>query len=103
MYIEKNGFIVVYPEEISFLTEDRDFSDCLDFAEIFSSNTSALEAIKQFENGEKTYVVLKYNCTIWIDKDAEQPEKGDCNMCFKSEDYDSICEKIKNKIDDNAQ
>ena len=74
MYIEKNGYLVVYPKELSFLTEDRDFSDDLDCAEIFSSNTSALEAINQFINGEEQYIVLRYNSTVWIDKDAKQPE-----------------------------
>ena len=64
MYIEKNGYLVVYPKELSFLTEDRDFSDDLDCAEIFSSNTSALEAINQFINGEEQYIVLRYNSTV---------------------------------------
>ena len=61
MYIEKNGYLVAYPKEMSFLTEERDFSDDLNCAEIFSSNTSALEAISQFVNGEEQYIVLRYN------------------------------------------
>ena len=64
MYIEKNGYLVVYPKELSFLTEEREFSDDLSLAEIFSTNQSALEAISQFVNGEETYIVLRYNQTI---------------------------------------
>lgn len=78
MYIEKNGYLVVYPQELSFLTEDREFSDSLDLAEVFSSNASALEAISQFVNGESKYIVMRYNQTIWIDRDAIQPIQKDC-------------------------
>lgn len=81
MYIEKNGYLVVNPIELSFLTEDRDFSDDLNLAEIFSSNTSTLEAIDQFVEGDR-FVVLRYNNTIWIDEDAEQPrKKEEENIC----------------------
>lgn len=97
MYIEKNGYLVVNPTELSFLTEDRDFSDNLEMAEIFSSNTSALEAINQFVEGDR-YIVLRYNNTIWIDEDAEQPrkkeEKCECEKCGKSD-----CVKINGSDD----
>lgn len=95
MYIEKNGYLVAYPKELSFLTEERDFSDDLNCAEIFSSNASALEAINQFVDGEEQYVVLRYNSTVWIDKDAQQPEirkdikckcaQNDCESCGQSD------------------
>ena len=105
MYVEKNGFLVVYPEELSFLTPDRDFSDDLNCAEIFSSNASALEAISQFVNGENTYIVLRYNSTIWIDKDAEQPERKGCNCCGESEEknYDMVCKEIINRQKEEQQ
>lgn len=95
MYIEKNGYLVVNPTELSFLTEDRDFSDDLEMAEIFSSNTSALEAINQFVEGDK-YIVLRYSNTIWIDEDAEQPRKKECECkeCNKSD-----CVKISGSND----
>lgn len=78
MYFEKNGYLVSDTKELSFLTEDRDFTDDLSLAEIFSSNESALEAIHQFTNGELRYEVLRYNNTTWIDKDAEQPNQKIC-------------------------
>ena len=109
MYIEKNGYLVVYPKELSFLTEDRDFSDDLDCAEIFSSNTSALEAINQFINGEEQYIVLRYNSTVWIDKDAKQPEGRKETLCCGKEcqcdeenhSYDEVCSKIMEKYNVN--
>ena len=51
MYIEKNGYLVANPKDLSFLTDDREFSDDIELAEIFSTNTSALEAIDQFVEG----------------------------------------------------
>lgn len=81
MYIEKNGFLVVNPIEMSFLTEDRDFSDDLELAELFSSNNSALEAIDQFIDGAKELIVLRCNTTIWLDKDAIQPKKCEKHEC----------------------
>lgn len=108
MYIEKNGYLVVYPKELSFLTEDREFSDDLNLAEIFSSNDSALAAISQFVNGEETYIVLRYNQTIWLDQDAKQPEIKN-HECCSAEDhnehkcqchnksYDEVCQEIFEK------
>lgn len=109
MYIEKNGYLVAYPKEMSFLTEERDFSDDLNCAEIFSSNTSALEAISQFVNGEEQYIVLRYNSTVWIDKDAQQPEIRKETMCCGREcqcdeenhSYDEVCSKIMEKYNVN--
>lgn len=102
MYIEKNGFLVVNPTEMSFLTEDRDFSDDLECAELFSSNNSALEAISQFVNGEKEYIVLRCNTTIWIDKDAIQPKiDSTCNCeegcCCNKQDLDRVEKEILDK------
>ena len=74
-----------------------DFSDNLEMAEIFSSNTSALEAINQLVEGDR-YIVLRYNNTIWIDEDAEQPRKKEeeceCEKCGKSD-----CVKINGSDD----
>lgn len=81
MYIERNGFLVVNQREMSFLTEDRDFSDDLELAELFSSNNSALEAIDQFVDGAKELMVLRCNTTIWLDKDAIQPKEREKHEC----------------------
>lgn len=107
MYIEKNGYLVVYPKELSFLTEEREFSDDLNLAEIFNTNQSALEAISQFVNGEETYIVLRYNQTIWLDQDAKQPEVKNHECCAVENDahecqchnktYDEVCQEIFKK------
>lgn len=81
MYIEKNGYLVANPKDLSFLTDDREFSDDIELAEIFSTNTSALEAIDQFVEGYNRYIVLRYNNTIWIDQDAEQPKTPEKECC----------------------
>ena len=98
MYIEKNGFLVVNPIEMSFLTEDRDFTDDLEGAELFSSNNSALEAINQFIDGEEKFIVLRCNTTIWIDKDAIQPKKMCENCKCKDELEDIDLENIEEKV-----
>lgn len=100
MYIEKNGFLVVNPKEMSFLTEDRDFTDDLECAELFSSNNSALEAINQFVNGEEQFIVLRCNTTIWLDKDAAQPKKAKehcCGECECENNLEDIEEKVFKK------
>lgn len=74
MYFEKNGYLVSNPQDLSFLTEDMDFTDDLSLAEIFNSNESALDAINKFTNGEERYEILRYNNTIWIDRNAKQPQ-----------------------------
>ena len=91
MYLEKNGFLVVNPKEMSFLTEDRDFTDDLECAELFSSNNSALEAINQFVEGEEQFIVLRCNTTIWLDEDAIQPKKKEkcCSFCECENDVEN--------------
>lgn len=100
MYIEKNGFLVVNPKEMSFLTEDRDFTDDLEYAELFSSNNSALEAINQFVNGEEQFIVLRCNTTIWLDEDAIQPKKTKehcCGECECENNLEDMEEKLLKK------
>lgn len=98
MYIERNGYLVVNPEELSFLTKDRDFSDDLESADIFGSNISALEAIDQFIEGANRYIVVNYHQTIWLDRADEQPTKK-CNtdICCSEEDYNNIVTALEEK------
>lgn len=85
MYFEKNGYLVVNNKNLSFLTEDGELTDDIQLAEIFSSNQSALNAINTMMEGYKRFSVFRYNETIWLDEDAEQPASKNSELIENKE------------------
>ena len=118
MYIEKNGYLVMKSEEMSFFDRTGEFSDDIEDADIFEEYSLAKEFadglnddIKKCNSSVDVYEVVKYHKTIWLDKVGLTNEKttikfDDCHcgvdcVCGKADlKYDSSYNEVEEDIDE---
>ena len=118
MYIEKNGYVVMKSEEMSFFDRTGEFSDDIEDADIFEEYSLAKEFadglnddIKKCNSSVDVYEVVKYHKTIWLDKVGLTNEKttikfDDCHcgascVCGKADlKYDSSYNEVEGNIDE---
>lgn len=90
MYIEKNGYVIMHKEEMSFLTLDEEFSDDIEEAEVFEEYKFAQEHLVGLEEEfGREYEIVKYHKTIWLDKMGLNKEET--KLCFKDSSEPSKC------------
>lgn len=96
MYVEKNGYLVMKTEEMSFLDREGTFSDDIEDAEIFEDLSVAKTNVNELnEEYGNLYEIVAYHKTIWIDKMGLVNEKTNVSTCC---DGDCCC--ASNDIDD---
>lgn len=102
MYIEKNGYVIMNIEQMSFLDGNTELSDDIEDADIFEEYITAKEISDNLNNDAKEcnsspdiYEVVKYHKTIWLDKSGLTNEK----TTFECEGYHCGANCVCGKLD----
>lgn len=84
MYIEKNGYVVMKKDEMSFIDETIELTDEIEEALVYSSYQDAEQTAKELNEDEPScYEVINYHQTIWLDKMGITKES--CCCCKNKE------------------
>lgn len=80
MYIEKNGYVIMKTEEMSFLDRNGELSDDIEDADVYDDLSRVKQDVIDLNEEGNVFEVVAYHKTIWLDKMGLINEKTTCSF-----------------------